>query len=92
MTKVTSFEYTDTKGKKSRRTLLVLQNPTDKYFGIDMSELDVEEQVLFSQEYSRIHQEYKDKLEQLQIEYDLKYKLRQFFADKMENQVTEDIA
>ena len=91
MAKITSFDYTDAKGKKSSRTVLVLANPNDKLSCIDMSELEPTDQGVFVLEYEKIHTEYLNKLTELQAEHDLNHKYRQFFPEKMENRIDEEI-
>ena len=89
MAKILTFNYTDSKGKKSLRTILVSSEPTDKVSGIDLSELEEVDQVNFALDYKVIHDEYIEKLEKLQGSYDCKFKYRQFFPAKMED-TTED--
>ena len=45
--KILEFKYTKDDGKVSQRTVIELNQPSKNYFGIDISELDVDLQLGF---------------------------------------------
>ena len=83
--KIAKFTYQDLKGKITERKVLVVNEPTDKISGIDVSELEPDEQQEFAEAYSAIMAAAKSELQALQAAWDLKYNYRQFFADKITN-------
>lgn len=82
---VMTFNYHKDDNSISARVFIPISHPTDKYFGIDISELDFEDQALFSEEYFRLVDELKAKTDELMEKYDCKYKYRSFFPEKMKN-------
>ena len=89
--KLAKFTYTDIKGKTKGRTVLVTSEPSDKLKGIDMSELEHDDMVEFSNEYAAIQKTFHATLEALKAEYDLKHNFRQFFANKIEDMVAVEV-
>ena len=89
--KLAQFTYTDTKGKTKDRKVLVISEPSDKLKGIDMSELDHEHMLEFSNEYAAIQETFHAALEALKDNYDLKHNFRQFFANKIVNLVSVEV-
>jgi len=85
---IMTFTY-NKDGELSDRVFIPLVNPTNKYFGIDISELEVVDQVAFDEEVFRIQDEQKAKMDALMEKYDCKYKYRAFFPEKMTNVVFE---
>lgn len=83
--KIAKFTYQDLKGKITERKVLVVNEPTDKISGIDLSELEPDEQQEFAEAYAAIMAAAKSELQALQAAWDLKYNYRQFFADKITN-------
>ncbi len=81
--KVKTFTYTKTGGDISQRVVLELVTPSTFMEGIDMSELDTEEQACFMVSANQLMDEYKAKMAALQIEYDLKHNYRRFDPLKM---------
>lgn len=86
---ILTFKYIKEPGNESDRVFVPLVSPTEKYFGIDISELDMEDQVAFAMEAEKIVDEQKAKIDSLMVKYDVKYKYRFFLPEKMENIVTE---
>ena len=80
---VLTFKYEKEPGSISERVLAAITQPSDKYFGIDISELDFEDQGLFVNELDDILEEQKEKIDALMVEYDIKHKYRTFLAAKM---------
>lgn len=84
--KTITFNYTKKDGSTSERTLLVTAEPkpaTDKYAGIDLSEISPEDASAFVLRYEDLYNEYLQNLDDLKEQFDLKYNYRQFFADNM---------
>lgn len=84
---ILTFDYVDSKGKVSKRALLPLQVPTDKYFGIDVGQEDPEYVMRYVQAKEAIDAEYKKKLKELDIQF-LQPSFRYFKADSMTNIVS----
>jgi hypothetical protein len=89
--KLKTFVYTDLKGKISNRQVLVVQEPTTKLSGIDVTEQDDEAVVNFALAYEAARSTFLAQVEALQRQYDLNHRYRQFFEDKMDGVVTEEI-
>lgn len=89
--KVLHFTYTDQKEKNSLRSLLALRIPSDKYFGIDFSELDDHAANSFLYEMQKLMEEHKKQLETVMLEYDIKSSYRQFFKHRMSEVIEEDL-
>ena len=83
--KTITFDYTKKGGETSERTLLVVGSPTDKYSGVDLSELDPTIAAEFVVKYEKLNSEYLAQVQKLQAEYDLKHSYRQFFESGMHN-------
>jgi hypothetical protein len=86
--KFITFDYTKKDGSTSERTLLALVEPhpaTDKYAGIDLSELAPEKALEFVNKYDQLYEEYLEATRQLQVQYDVKHNYRQFFEAGMSN-------
>jgi len=86
---IMTFTY-NKEGKLSDRVFIPLTSPTENYFGIDISELEVVDQVAFDEELFRIQDEQKQKMDALMEKYDCNYKYRAFSPQKMTNIVFED--
>jgi hypothetical protein len=76
---VKEFHYKDSKGKETDRTVYMIGTPSDKYFGVDLSEFDTEERMYYAQElrnlYAFVHEGIKD--------LGLKHNFRYFKKDNM---------
>lgn len=83
--KIAKFTYQDLKGKVTEREVLVVSEPTNKISGIDLSELESDEQQEFAEAYAAIMAAARSELQALAVAWDLKYNYRQFFADKITN-------
>jgi hypothetical protein len=81
--KALTFTYTKKDGSVSERTLLAMVTPTDKYAGIDVSELDPNAASEFITKAEALHLEYIRILTELQKEYDVVHNYRQFIASGM---------
>lgn len=89
--KVKTFNYTDAKGKQSSRKLLVVTEPVDKVSGVDLSEMSDEVIGEFAERYNQIHDAYMQAMTNLQNEFDLNYRFRQFIPERMADVVSETI-
>lgn len=85
---IDKFEYTDAKGKVTRRTVAVLRRPSDLLEAIDVSELDSEDIEIFAKAHNKLVDEFKFKLMELQEEFDLKHNLRNFKPENITKQET----
>lgn len=83
--KTIDFDYTDSKGKESSRTLVVISEPSEKYFGIDISELGASDSGEIIAELKEAMEYHKAELEHIMAKYDIKGSFRFFFANKMTN-------
>jgi hypothetical protein len=84
--KTITFNYTKKDGSTSERTLLAITEPhpaTDKYAGIDITELSPEDGAKFVSKYEQLYEEYLEATRELQAQYDVKHSYRQFFASGM---------
>jgi hypothetical protein len=79
-----SFQYTK-ENKVTDRVFIPLETPTDKYFGIDITELSEEEQGVFAAMFSKIIEDKEEAVHSLMSEFDLKFKFRYFIPSKMSN-------
>ena len=81
-----SFRYPQKNtGEYATRALVVISTPSDKYFGVDISELDPEEQAKFTLAMEEVQNIAKDAIADLMIEFDLKHRYRYFFPEKMKD-------
>lgn len=90
--KLISFNYTDLKGNVTTRQALVVQEATDKHAAIDVSEADDSTIVEFAQAYETARQAFLSQVTALEKQYDLRYRFRQFFPEKMDVISTDSIA
>lgn len=84
-----TFKYRKEDGSVTERVFIPLQEPGDKYFGIDISELDMEDQGLFASDIEALQDEFNAKVNALMIKYDMKYKYRTFLASGVFDLVKE---
>jgi hypothetical protein len=79
--KTLTFKYTKKDGSVSDRVLLAMVMPGgDKYAGIDVTDLEPEQAGEFIALTNALHQEYIQKLQEIQARYDVKHNYRQFLA------------
>lgn len=81
--KIQSFQYTDDKGKVSFRDFIPIKEPSDNYFGIDVSELGYEDQEDFLKAVEEVQVRRNSEIEALMEKFDIKYKFRTFKASRM---------
>jgi hypothetical protein len=89
--KIAQFQYKDAKGKVSQKEVLVIQEPTNKMSGIDISELSAEAQAIFVAQYAELFDEFKEKILALQKSHDLHFRYRNYLAENMSNLQTENV-
>jgi len=89
--KLKTFVYEDLKGKISNRTVLVVQEPTSKLSGIDVTEANDEVIVNFALAYETARQAFLAEVSALQAQYDLVHRFRQFFETKMDAVTVEEL-
>ena len=82
--KLISFNYTDLKGKVTTRQALVVQEASDKHSAIDVSEIEGDAVVEFARAYESARQVFLSKVTELEKQYELRYRFRQFFPEKMD--------
>ena len=87
--KLITFTYTKTPDQVSHRVLLTLAPPRETYFGIDITELDVEQQGLFEAKAKEAYDKYTQEINELMQSHDIKYNYRSFIPDKMTDVVVE---
>lgn len=88
---IISFDYTKADGKVSQRVMSPVVVPNKMYEGTDLSELDVEDQVMYCQELGRLKDAYVEAISALQAKYDLGNRYRRFDPTKMTNVVSEAV-
>ena len=80
MTKVKKFQYKDTKGKETDREVYMIASPSDKYFGLDLTEFSEQEREYYIDELANLDEFIKDTVSQLGLKHNYRY----FKKDKME--------
>lgn len=85
--KYTEFTYTDAKGKVTNRKVLVIQEPTNKLLGIEVSEIEPADRDAFAAEYDGLLQDFIDAVEDLKADFDLTHNLRQFIQTNIKDRV-----
>lgn len=86
-----TFDYTDTKGKTTNRTVLVVQEPGNKLHAIDLSEVDQETQALFYEQYQVLKKTFLDQVHSLQKTFEVQHRYRTFLEEKITNCVSETL-
>lgn len=88
---ILNFKYTKSDGKTTDRVLLIHGAPSKLYAGTDISSLDMEAQVSYSQAVQAAKDIYLATVKALNDQYDLNYNYRQFDPTKMSEVVEEEI-
>lgn len=86
---ILSFTYTKSPTDISQRVYVPLSVPGKNYFGIDVSDLDIEDQALFAAEIDEIERDKQMKIELAMGKYDIRTNFRSFNPEKMSNIVEE---
>jgi len=77
-----TFKY-NKDGDITNRVFFALTSPSDKYFGVDITELDIEDQGSFIVDLEDIVNEQREKISKLMEQYDIKHRYRSFFQKQM---------
>jgi predicted transcriptional regulator YdeE len=88
--KFIEFKYTKDNGDVSSRALVVTQEPTDLFSGIDVTELPELEFEQFTREMRELKNRQYEETMQLIAKHDLNHNYRQFMPTKM-TEVTVEI-
>jgi hypothetical protein len=80
--KLLTFKYSK-EDKITDRVFVPLHAPSDLFFGIDISELDMEDQAYFSIEVEKILLDKKEQIANLMAELDIKHSYRYFRPEQM---------
>lgn len=88
---VLTFKYTDAKNKVTVRTLVTLASPHTMYAGIDISELEPTDRVLYAEAAKKLKEKYTQEMAQLTADFDLNYRYRHFKPENMANIIVETI-
>lgn len=87
---ILSFTYTKQPGfDVTRRVVIPLVSPGKNYFTIDVSDLDIEDQVAVDREIQLLNDERTAKIDQIMAEFDIRTNFRSFNPEKMSNIVEE---
>lgn len=82
--KTITFDYTDSKNKKSSRVLLVASCPSTLYSGTDITPLEEDEQGEYIAARLALLEEYTAKIRDLDKHFDLAHQFRQFKTEGMD--------
>ena len=88
---IITFKYTKKDGAVSDRVLGVITRPNTMYEGIDLTELEAPEQVMFLDAANVAYATYLEAMAQLQYDYDIVHNYRRFDPLKMTNIVHEEV-
>lgn len=86
-----TFDYTKDTGKKSRREFFPLTVPNNMYEGIDITELNVEDQAMFIAEMEAAKSDYAAECMRINKKYDIVKNYRRFDPLKMTNVFKESV-
>jgi len=88
---IISFDYVKQGATEPKAKLMVpIVKPTNKYFGIDITELDPEDQGTFTASIEKLIDLHKKNVDELMEKYDIKHSYRYYFPDKMTNIIIEE--
>lgn len=85
--KYTEFTYTDAKGKTTERQVLVIQEPSNKLTGFDVSEISDRELESFVEAYDAAQKRFLAEVEVLKAEFELSHSFRQFIDTNIKDRV-----
>ena len=86
-----TFTYTKADATTSKRVFYPLVHPSHLYGGIDISVLEVTDQIQFIDAMEEAKTEYQTAIRRIRDEFDLNQDYRQFDPKKMTDVVAEDI-
>jgi hypothetical protein len=87
--KFMEFDYTKADGTTKPRELLVLSEPSQVYFGIDVSELNSDEFSILVESMRKLKNEYDAKTAELMNDFEVRTMLRNFKPENMANTTVE---
>lgn len=82
---IASFDYTKASGDVSKRDVLVVSEPTNVVFGIDLSELNPDDMAEFLEDYRKVFDAKQRELAEVMAKYDLANRFRRFIPEGMAN-------
>lgn len=88
---IITFKYTKADGKVSDRVISPIVTPNKMYEGTDISELEMEDQVMYVQELGKLQDAYKAQILALQDKFDVLNRYRRFDPTKMTAIVQEAV-
>ena len=88
---ILTFKYTKADGSTSKRVLAALIKPNTMYEGIDISSLEVVDQVMFASAMDAAYNTYMATLEAVKAEFDVTHDYRRFDPKKMDQVISEVI-
>ena len=88
---IISFTYTKSNGEVSKRVISPTIVPSKNYEGVDLTELESVEQVMYCQELGKIRDELNARVLELNAKFDVEKKYRCFIPEKMTNVVKEAV-
>lgn len=88
---IIDFKYTKKDGTTSKRVLSPSTTPNSMYEGTDISELSIEDQILYVQELGRLKEDFATKVLELNSKYDVNHKYRRFDPKLMTEVVEEHV-
>jgi len=80
---IISFTYTKSNGEVSKRVISPTIVPSKNYEGIDLSELEVVDQITYCQELGKIRDELNTRVLELNARFDVEKKYRCFIPSNM---------
>ena len=88
---IITFTYTKKDGQKTERVISPIVIPNKMYEGTDLSELSVEDQVMYCQELGKLQDFHKERVAALQAEFDLRNRYRRFDPSCMTEIIEEAV-
>ena len=88
---ILTFKYTKADGSTSNRVLAPMVKPNTMYEGIDISRLEVADQVMFAEAVNAAYNTYMATLEAVKAEFDVTHDYRRFDPKRMTEVVREVI-
>ena len=81
--KFAAFVYVDAKNKTTQRKLLVIDQPSNKMTGIDVTDLEPAGAQQLAREYDRLLDNFRQSVLELQADFDATHNFRQFLPERM---------
>lgn len=88
---ILTFKYTKADNSTSNRVLVPMVKPNTMYEGIDISSLEVADQVMFADAINAAYNTYMATLEAVKAEFDVTHDYRRFDPKRMTEVVREVI-